>query len=105
MRVTAKTSWILLLFGLLLLEVRAIDHDRDVSSANDRAARKVEQEHFQTTIDGLTKVITESERHFATTLLSLKKTIDLERENVNTITGGGAICILIRRWWEIVRVK
>lgn len=90
LKVIAKTSWILLVFGLLLLEVKAIDRDREVNEANEKAARKLEQEHFQTTVDGLKNVITESEQNFAVTLQSLERTIHLGQENINTITGGNS---------------
>ena len=90
-----KVLWIMVVFVLLYVEIRAIDHDRDEASQKEHQAREQEAANFKKIADGLQASIDNSQNQFAATMAQTKNILDktqavstLTQKNLKNITGG-----------------
>lgn len=90
-----KVLWIMVVFVLLYVEIRAINYDRNEASQKERQAREQEAANFKKIADGLQASIDNSQNQFAATVAQNKNILDktqsvstLTEKNLKNITGG-----------------
>ncbi|MFZ3342039.1 MAG: hypothetical protein WA609_02415 [Terriglobales bacterium] len=99
MRPLHKAIYFALIIALIFTENRAIDKDRATFAREQAEARRKENEAFQAIATGINTSITDSERHFNTTLQTEKnnlvQTLGGLKETVNAATGGEGFCYIV----------
>jgi len=68
-----RVVWVMLGFFLLTAEVRTLYLDRIANEAQQHAEREEQQKRFSETLDGFSRVITQNQREFETTLRQMKR--------------------------------
>lgn len=89
-----KAIWIVVLFTLLLLEMKSVYQDRNEHDEAERQSRERSEQNFsaiangvQGAIDRLNTTIEEGRKHFDATM-------NLEREGIDQITGGKSYIVV-----------
>lgn len=97
-----KILWIMVVFSLLVVEIRAIQKDRAEAAREQAIARATEIENFRKIGQGLTGEINESRRQFHTTMQSTDRLITnstaletLAKKSIDDITGGSTFCYVM----------
>lgn len=80
-----KILWILIVFGLLYIEIRAIDHDRTVAAKEQAEARAEQLRNFGAIAGGIDATIKNSDKQFDATMSRIGETLETsERTLSNT---------------------
>ncbi len=80
-----KWLWTLVLFAFAVVEIRAINHDRNESEARQESFIKEQRQHFSDIGDGIKGALDQSDRNFNATM---NRTAAL----LQTETGGDSFC-------------
>jgi len=90
-----KALWTLVVFVLLLLEIKSVYQDRKEHDAEQAAIRREESEHFERIAQGIENSNTHREENFQATLkqsdaliLAAVKIMGLSKDAIGSITGG-----------------
>jgi len=96
-----KLLWFALLATFMLLELRAIDHDRTQHDLEQAAERGEEHASFQKIAIGIDQAIKDSEQQFDATIARSDRMLGLEAKavkglstNLRTLTGADSFCLL-----------
>lgn len=101
MQHTLKFLWTVVIFALLIVELRAIDKDRTQYANEQAQIRKEERNSFSAIADGIRTAIQNSQNQFQATTDRSNKILDqtantarLSTESIKTMTGGDSFCYL-----------
>jgi len=93
-----KAVWTLVMFVLLLLEIKSVYQDRNEHDREQSEARERETKSFETIASGVNNAITQSEKQFRETVAQQSRDFDavMARAEINTseITGGNSYIIV-----------
>jgi len=82
-----KAVWTLVMFSLLLLEIKSVYQDRNEHDLQQAEARASEERNFEAIASGIKESIAESDRNFTETMSGLDA-------SVKTSTGGSSFCFI-----------
>lgn len=89
-----KVAWILIVFALFYVEIRAIDKDRYQHDKEQIAIRNDETSAFQSIADGIRTSINNNQKAFDATMGRMGELATLSNEGIKTITGGDSFCYM-----------
>jgi hypothetical protein len=94
-----KWLWAAILFTFALIEIRAINRDRDESEARQEKFIKEQRQHFNEIGEGITGVVQQSDTQFKATVRQqsqeFSQTMSKAQENLNHMTGGDSYPIVM----------
>ena len=83
-----KALWTVLLFALLLLEIKSVYQDRTEHDKEQAEARERETQNFVAIANGISGTIQQSQQHFDATMAKSDQLTQLSQESLANITGG-----------------
>ncbi len=96
-----KVAWTLVLFALLFVELRAIDHDRQKNDQEQAGARKEARKQFDADQQKFSAILVQNQQDFEATEHHLESLIqsgaklqDLTKQNLESSIGGSSYCYL-----------
>ena len=81
-----KVAWLLVFFGVLLLEINNLYHERDENQREQLLAKKQEDDRFA-------GILSQNQKEFGATMERMQKLTELSAENINEVTGGGKFSV------------
>jgi len=88
-----KAVWTLIMFSLLLLEIKSVYQDRNEHDTQQAEARTREENNFKEIASGIKASIAESDRNFSATMGKTKEVLE-------NITGGTSFAIVTPQVWS-----
>jgi hypothetical protein len=95
MRGWQKAVWMVLMGGCLLVELRAINIDRQQNEQKVATAREEERVKFQIIADGIKKSISTSQHQFNATISRANKILLETNHVLDNVTGGDSYAVVL----------
>ncbi len=96
-----KWLWAMVLFAFALIEIRAINHDRNEHDAQQAQARQRERESFEGIAGRINRAIQQSDEHFQATMRSTDAlvrstttTVHTSQQTLDRMTGAGSYLVV-----------